>query len=760
MPRWLITLLVVVIAALIITAMMLPPPQKGGDDAGPPSGTISADDQPAPSAGNGQDNGAAPGPSDAAPGGAAPTFASGDFKPIEGLRLAAPPAPQGEAVIGSASPDRSKNPYAMRVEFTPYGAGVRQIVSSRFSKDVAHDESDFEPFLLQDKLFWKEVRLADGSKAQTYRYPLAAQSIIINGSDVPLYAGQWTLSPESDASHAIYEATIMAAKPGEDAEDRPILSIRRTWRLEPNDSEGYERFDLRLEQRFENLSDQPLRIRFRQYGPFDMPYNAGFVGDQRRVIIGYLEPRRASDMKDLVKEDYEFLRSNFVTRETDVVWPDPEGDPKRELGWAAMTGRYFAVAVHGAMDPSQRNVIVPLEGAFERVERVRWGSEDDAKLGLMLESVTLTLSPADQRGDARHLDLDLFAGPKQPELSDQDSVYSALNFDLLIVYDLGGCCALCTFVWLAKLLLGFMKLIASLVGDWGVAIIVLVAVVRLILHPLTKGAQVNMMKVSKQMQALQPEIEKLKAKYKNNQQKLNQEMMQLFREKGVNPMGMGLGCLPMFLQMPIWVALYAMLYFAIELRHESAFWGVFQHLTAGAWGFLEDLSSQDNFLALPGEGFTIPLIGAQITALNILPILMGVVFFVQQKYTTAATPPANEDVARQQAMMKWMVMLFPIFLYKAPSGLTLYILTSTAVGIIESKRVRDHVKQLEESGELHKPKQRKEGGFMDRIVKAAEARQKMIEESRNIQKQQQGGGEAAPDAGTSRKQRSKRRKKR
>ena len=89
-----------------------------------------------------------------------------------------------------------------------------------------------------------------------------------------------------------------------------------------------------------------------------------------------------------------------------------------------------------------------------------------------------------------------------------------------------------------------------IVADWGVAIILLTVVVRLILHPITKKSQLNMMRFSKQMQGLQPEIEKLKKKHKDDSQKLNQEMMKLYREKGVNPAGMAMGCFPMFLQMP------------------------------------------------------------------------------------------------------------------------------------------------------------------------------------------------------------------
>ena len=140
--------------------------------------------------------------------------------------------------------------------------------------------------------------------------------------------------------------------------------------------------------------------------------------------------------------------------------------------------------------------------------------------------------------------------------------------------------------------------------------------------------------------------------------------------------------------------------------------------------FLADLSSRDGFIPLPESmQITLPALGL-IDAINILPMLMGVVFFLQQKYTTAATPPASEQAAQQQKMMKWMTLLFPVFLYNAPSGLTLYILTSTTVGVIESRRVRAHLKELEESGELYKKKETKPGGFMDRLSKAVEAKQK------------------------------------
>src|SRR5699024_7979976 len=111
--------------------------------------------------------------------------------------------------------------------------------------------------------------------------------------------------------------------------------------------------------------------------------------------------------------------------------------------------------------------------------------------------------------------------------------------------------------------------------------------------------------------------------------------------------------------------------------------------------FLADLSTPDHFYQFSGHGFTLPLIFIHPTfnSINILPILMAVVFFFQQKFMTP--PAATEQAKSQQKMMKFMVLLFPIMLYSLPSGLNLYILASTAVGVVDSYLVRKHVHEQE-----------------------------------------------------------------
>ena len=200
------------------------------------------------------------------------------------------------------------------------------------------------------------------------------------------------------------------------------------------------------------------------------------------------------------------------------------------------------------------------------------------------------------------------------------------------------------------------------------------------------------------------------------------------REHGANPLAM-LGCAPMFLQMPIWVALYATLYFAFDLRHEAAFFGLFQKITAGAWPFLADLSSADHFFGEFDEPYR--FLFWNITGINLLPILMGAMFFIQQKYMTPPPSPSMspEQVTQQRMIRLMMIVVMPLFLYSAPSGLTLYILTSSTIGILEGRYVRKHVDELLAKG--NDPSKPKKPGFMARLQAMAEAQQAMKEAQKN-----------------------------
>jgi YidC/Oxa1 family membrane protein insertase len=200
------------------------------------------------------------------------------------------------------------------------------------------------------------------------------------------------------------------------------------------------------------------------------------------------------------------------------------------------------------------------------------------------------------------------------------------------------------FDFIAQLLLQLLGFFYGLVHNWGLAIIILSIAVYFILFPLS----IKQMRSMKEMQLLQPKIEALRKELKDNPQRLNKEIMELYKEHKVNPLG---GCLPLLLQMPIFFALYQALIRSVSLRGAHFLW-------------IQDLSSPDKAFVFKNS---IPFLGNQV---NVLPILMAIGMFVQQKISMAQ---ATGEAAQQQKMMSIiMPIMFGVIFYQMPSGLVLY----------------------------------------------------------------------------------------
>jgi len=188
----------------------------------------------------------------------------------------------------------------------------------------------------------------------------------------------------------------------------------------------------------------------------------------------------------------------------------------------------------------------------------------------------------------------------------------------------------------------------------------LTLLVRVLLFPLNRVQQSSMQRYGAAMQRLKPQLDALKAKYKNNMRKYNEEQMQLLKAEGVRP-PLG-GCLLIFLQFPIWVSLFQVLRSNIELRHAPfMFW-------------VHDLSSPDRM--------PFPIVGT----IHLLPILMAAAQVIQMRLQPK---PADDSQAQMQRMMGFMMpIVMLLFLYKYPSGLALYIFTSSLFGIAEYQIVK------------------------------------------------------------------------
>lgn len=231
----------------------------------------------------------------------------------------------------------------------------------------------------------------------------------------------------------------------------------------------------------------------------------------------------------------------------------------------------------------------------------------------------------------------LYFGPKQSE------TLQSLNVKAEKIIDYGW------FDIIAKPLILGLNLSNKVTHNYGIDIILLTILIKIIFYPLS----VKSYKSMKKMQELQPLVKKLKEKYPNDKQKLNQEMMDLYKTRGVNPMG---GCLPMIIQIPVFFALYKGLSGAIELRHASfMFW-------------INDLSAPEDLFSFSVAGYVIPI--------RILPLIMGITQFIQQKMTpTASTDPMQEK------MMLFMPIVFLFIMWGFPSGLVLYWLINNVISI-------------------------------------------------------------------------------
>lgn len=277
-----------------------------------------------------------------------------------------------------------------------------------------------------------------------------------------------------------------------------------------------------------------------------------------------------------------------------------------DFTWTSFQTKYFLSAV------------VP---AAKTVERIQLQRKGDA-IENVLESSYFTL----QSGEKRKLDFLVFIGPKDPEQ------LKAAGHQLEKVADFGF------FNLLAQPLFLVLTFFYGFFKNYGVAIILLTALIKLIFWPLTHKSYSSM----KSMQKLQPEMQKLRDKYKNDKERLNKEMMQLYKTHSVNPLG---GCLPMIVQIPVFFALYQVLLNSIALRHAPfAFW-------------LTDLSAKDPYY--------------------ITPILMGASMFVQQKMTPTTADPM------QAKLFMMMPIVFTFMFLNFPSGLVIYWLVNNLLTILQ-----------------------------------------------------------------------------
>ncbi|GLQ71963.1 membrane protein insertase YidC [Vibrio penaeicida] len=290
-------------------------------------------------------------------------------------------------------------------------------------------------------------------------------------------------------------------------------------------------------------------------------------------------------------------------------------------GWAGMIQHYFAAAWIPEQQPGTR--------LYTRVI----GNKGD--IGVRIPDITIA------NGATGSVESTLWVGPKLQD----DMAAVAPHLDLVVDYG---------WLWfIAKPLHWLLSAIQGIVINWGVAIMVLTFIVRGAMYPLTKAQYTSMAK----MRMLQPKLQAMRERIGDDRQRMSQEMMELYKKEKVNPLG---GCLPILLQMPIFIALYWALMESVELRHSPFF------------GWITDLSAQDPYY--------------------ILPVLMGASMFLIQRMS-----PSTITDPMQQKIMNFMPLMFTFFFLWFPSGLVLYWLVSNVVTVIQQTLI---YRALEKKG-LH-----------------------------------------------------------
>jgi len=554
--------------------------------------------------------------------------------------------------------EKEKLAYKAQINIDSASAAVRSVLLSEYRLNIYDKEYGY-PLLLPAHTAADQEKLS---------FMLGRLKLTNRPEEFDLSTGCWQESqPKKTDENRLQSVQFIATIV--DNEDKPVLDIIKTYQYQPDN------YELEYSLRFVNRTSNTVQIESLELlGPLGL-LREDPRGDRRGAIAAYLTPKGQLE---------------FASEQLTKIEPDPGKGILEKAApsvlWYGVANKYFAAAVRpNAPDDAKTADYLIDKRVVAKALRVA-PHQDEAvytQTTLAIQS-TLTMDRPLAPGQAGLCTFNAYLGPIDNDIFDQPQ-YAKLDYQQLRYQP---SCAVCSFQWLTAFLFKLLKGIHAVMPNYGIAIIILVLFVRLILHPITKKSQVNMQK----MQKLGPKAEEIRKKYAGNKEEINKKTMALYKEQGMAG-NMLLGCLPMVLQMPIWIALYTAVDSNIALRHQGLF--------PVAWHWLTDLSAPDRLIPFSLFGMTqpitIPLLGG-VDAFNLLPILLCIAMFLQSKYTTQAsvTAATNPQAASQQKMMLYMLpAMMLVFFYSAPSGLNLYIMASTFGGLIEQYFIRKHLRREE-----------------------------------------------------------------
>jgi len=495
-----------------------------------------------------------------------------------------------------------------RMRFTKFGAAIREI--------VLHTTRTNMGVVIQGK---EPVRIPRIAVQNEELNPLVITSD--NGQGLDLSAHEFELKEPTEQTERklVYELNLDTG-----------LKVTKEFEL------AKDNYFLTLKVTFENSSEATIPVDGHQ-----VKVGTVFPLDPRTrhreinfMALGSGKVRKLkSSPKKLASESFDFLR------------------------WASAGNKYFALIL-SPEKTKKKYKVVPEVGESSKLDGLakttssKAGDDYFYSLGVAVEGFSL-------KPGARTVHrYSFYAGPKEYDrlkrLSRSPKFAIDPRFERVMRFGWFG--------FVAVPLLKILKGCYSLAPNYGLAIILITILIKIVLYPLDQKSYKSM----KEMQKLQPLVAELKKKYKDDPRRAQAEQMKLFKEHKVNPLG---GCLPMLLQMPVLIAMFQMIRSAVELwRAPFLLW-------------INDLSQPD---ALLDFGVEIPIIGS---SLNILPLLLVLAFVVQSRISKLGSGSGQQD-PQQKMMGNMMTIVFGIIFYNMPSGLTLYFVVSTILRLIQQYYVQ------------------------------------------------------------------------
>jgi YidC/Oxa1 family membrane protein insertase len=593
-------------------------------------------------------------------------------------------------MLGSMDPTTG---YALQVQLTSVGASVQSATLTDPRYPVADKIDDDAPRpqlrvvgnnLVPDE----QIKPLTKSRAKlTVDLDIESVDALLKDQDIraSLRTVNWELlETENDVEDPgiISGATFRIVSPDGALEIRKIFQLQRipADRLdEENIQRTYaEAYQLDVGIQLRNITKKAIISGYVLQGPVGLPLeDVENARKYRDIKVGFLD--------DSGSVSAELLTSSSLVKD----WKkDSVEEWTRPIRYAGVDVQFFAALILPTGDQLARQTFATVTPTVvtsdtENVER--------SDISLELKSPEFEIPPD---GMVQH-EFQIFMGPKSKEL------LSPFEADQIIDYGWFG--------WISQRMVWLLKTFRGWGIHYGIAIIMLTILVRGMMFPISRKQAMS----AKKMKDLQPQLSALREKHKDDKQKLAKAQMDLYREANFNPFA---GCLPVILQLPIFISLYQALNNWVDLRMASFLW-------------IENLAAPD---ALFEMSFSLPFLGSDF---NLLPMITIVLFYAQQKMFMP--PPTTDEMAMQQKMMNFMMIFMGFLFYRVPAGLCVYFIASSAWGMSERKLLEFLPEKPVDQEKLRKKQAKKGPGVFGKLMQKMQEAAEMQEQAK---KQSEGNG--------------------